>query len=124
MNKIISTDKAPKAIGPYSQAYLCGNTLYCSGQIAINPETNEFISGTIEEQTNLILKNIEGLLSAAGYSYSDVVKTTCFLADMKDFSVFNNIYEKAFVSKPARSCVAAKELPKGALVEIEVIAVK
>ena len=124
MNKIISTDKAPKAIGPYSQAYLCGNTLYCSGQIAINPETNEFIGGTIEEQTNLILKNIEGLLSDAGYSYSDVVKTTCFLAEMKDFTVFNGLYEKAFVSKPARSCVAAKELPKGALVEIEVIAVK
>ena len=124
MNKVISTDKAPKAIGPYSQAYLCGNTLYCSGQIAINPETNEFIGGTIEEQTNLILKNIKGLLEAAGYSYSDVVKTTCFLAEMKDFSVFNSLYEKAFVSKPARSCVAAKELPKGALVEIEVIAVK
>lgn len=124
MNKVISTPKAPKAIGPYSQAYLCGNTLYCSGQIAINPETNEFLNGTVEEQTNLILKNIDGLLNAAGYSYNDVVKTTCFLADMKDFSVFNGLYEKAFVSKPARSCVAAKELPKGALVEIEVIAVK
>lgn len=124
MNKIISTDKAPKAIGPYSQAYLCGNTLYCSGQIAINPKTNEFINGNIEEQTNLILNNINGLLEAAGYSYNDVVKTTCFLADMKDFAEFNSLYEKAFVSKPARSCVAAKELPKGALVEIEVIAVK
>ncbi len=124
MNKIISTDKAPKAIGPYSQAYLCGNTLYCSGQIAINPETNEFLNGTIEEQTNLILNNIEGLLEAAGYGFEDVVKTTCFLADMKDFAVFNNLYEKAFISKPARSCVAAKELPKNALVEIEVIAVK
>ncbi len=124
MNKIISTDKAPKAIGPYSQAYLCGNTLYCSGQIAINPETNEFIGGNIEEQTNLILKNIQGLLSAAGFEYKDVVKTTCFLADMNDFLTFNSIYEKAFVSKPARSCVAAKTLPKNALVEIEVIAVK
>ncbi len=123
-NKIISTDKAPKAIGPYSQAYLCGNTLYCSGQIAINPETNEFIGGTIEEQTAQILKNIGGLLEAAGFSYNDVVKTTCFIADMKDFGVFNGIYEKYFVSKPARSCVAAKELPKGALAEIEVIAVK
>ena len=123
-NKIISTDKAPKAIGPYSQAYLCGNTLYCSGQIAINPETNEFIGGTIEEQTAQILKNIGGLLEAAGISYNDVVKTTCFIADMKDFGVFNGIYEKYFVSKPARSCVAAKELPKGALAEIEVIAVK
>lgn len=124
MNKIISTDKAPKAIGPYSQAYLCGNTLYCSGQIAINPETNVFVGGTIEEQTTLILSNIKGLLESAGFGFEDVVKTTCFLAEMKDFSVFNNLYEKAFVSKPARSCVAAKELPKNALVEIEVIAVK
>lgn len=124
MNKIISTDKAPKAIGPYSQAYLCGNTLYCSGQIAINPETNVFVGGTIEEQTTLILSNIKGLLEAAGFGFEDVVKTTCFLAEMKDFTEFNNLYEKAFVSKPARSCVAAKELPKNALVEIEVIAVK
>ncbi len=124
MNKVISTDKAPKAIGPYSQAYLCENTLYCSGQIAINPKTNEFIGGDIKEQVNLILKNIEALLSEAGYRYDDVVKTTCFLTDMKDFAVFNDLYEKAFVSKPARSCTAVKELPKGALVEIEVIAVK
>ena len=123
-SKIISTDKAPKAIGPYSQAYLCGNTLYCSGQIAINPETNEFIGGNIEEQTNLILKNIKALLEAAGFSYEHVVKTTCFLADMNDFALFNSLYEKAFISKPARSCVAAKALPKGALVEIEVIAFK
>ena len=124
MNKIISTDKAPKAIGPYSQAYLCGNTLYCSGQIAINPETNVFVDGTIEEQTTQVLNNIGGLLEAAGFSYNDVVKTTCFLADMADFVTFNALYEKAFVSKPARSCVAAKTLPKNALVEIEVIAVK
>ena len=124
MNKIISTDKAPKAIGPYSQAYLCGNTLYCSGQIAINPEANVFVDGTIEEQTNQVLSNIGGLLEAAGFSYNDVVKTTCFLADMADFATFNALYEKAFVSKPARSCVAAKTLPKNALVEIEVIAVK
>ena len=123
-SKIISTDKAPKAIGPYSQAYLCGNTLYCSGQIAINPETNEFIGGNIEEQTNLILKNIKALLEAAGFTYEHVVKTTCFLADMNDFALFNSLYEKAFISKPARSCVAAKALPKGALVEIEVIAFK
>ena len=124
MNKIISTEKAPKAIGPYSQAYQCGNTLYCSGQIAINPETNEFIGGTIEDQTEQILKNIGGLLEAAGYGFEDVVKTTCFITDMKDFAVFNCLYEKAFISKPARSCVAAKELPKGALAEIEVIAVR
>ena len=124
MNKIISTDRAPKAIGPYSQAYLCENTLYCSGQIAINPQTNEFVNGSIEEQTNQVIKNVQGLLEAAGFSFEDVVKTTCFLADMKDFSVFNSIYDKAFISKPARSCVAAKDLPKGSLVEIEVIAVK
>ena len=124
MNKVISTDKAPKAIGPYSQAILAGNTLYCSGQIAINPETNEFIGGSIVEQTEQILKNIGGLLSASGFSFQDVVKTTCFLADMKDFAVFNGLYEKAFISKPARSCVAAKDLPKNALAEIEVIAVK
>ena len=124
MNKIISTDKAPKAIGPYSQADLCGNTLYCSGQIAINPETNEFVDAGIEAQTNQVLNNIKGLLEAADFTFADVVKTTCFLADMKYFSVFNSIYETAFISKPARSCVAAKDLPKGALVEIEVIAVK
>ena len=124
MNKIISTDKAPKAIGPYSQGVLCGNTLYCSGQIAVNPETNEFISGGIEEQTEQVLKNIDGLLKAAGFTFADAVKTSCFLADMKDFDVFNKIYEKAFTSKPARSCIAAKSLPKGALVEIEVIAAK
>ena len=94
MNKIISTDKAPKAIGPYSQAYLCGNTLYCSGQIAINPETNVFVEGTIEEQTTQVLNNIGGLLEAAGFSYNDVVKTTCFLADMADFATFNALYEK------------------------------
>lgn len=124
MNKVIATDKAPKAIGPYSQAILAGNTLYCSGQIAINPETNEFIGGSIVEQTEQILKNIDGLLTASGFSFQDVVKTTCFLADMKDFAVFNGLYEKAFISKPARSCVAAKDLPKNALAEIEVIAVK
>lgn len=123
-NKIISTDKAPKAIGPYSQAYLCDNTLYCSGQIAINPENNEFIGGSIEKQTTQILKNIHSLLEAAKYSYDDVVKTTCFLADMNDFAIFNALYKQAFTSNPARSCVAVKELPKGALVEIEVIAVK
>ena len=125
MNKIINTDKAPKAIGPYSQGYLClENTLYCSGQIAINPSTNEFIGGNIENQMEQILNNIGNLLKAAGFTYNDVVKTTCFLVDMKDFKIFNEIYEKAFISRPARSCVAVKELPKGALVEIEVIAVK
>jgi 2-iminobutanoate/2-iminopropanoate deaminase len=124
MNKIISTTNAPKAIGPYSQAYFSGSTLYCSGQIAINPDTNVFVDGDIVEQTNQVLKNIQGLLNAAGLGFEDVVKTTCFLADMNDFSTFNDLYEKAFISKPARSCVAVKSLPKGALVEVEVIAVK
>ncbi len=124
MNKVISTENAPKAIGPYSQAICAGNTLYCSGQIAINPKTNTFIDGGIEEQTIQILKNIGALLEAAGFSYNDVVKTTCFLANIKDFVTFNTIYEQYFISKPARSCVAVKELPKNALVEIEVIAVK
>ena len=124
MNKIISTDKAPKAIGPYSQAYLCGNTLYCSGQIAINPDTNEFIGGSIEKQAEQVIKNVRAILEAAHFSFSDVVKTTCYLADMNDFGIFNAFYKQAFTSNPARSCVAVKDLPKGALVEIEVIAIK
>lgn len=124
MKKIILTDKAPAPIGPYSQAYLCGNTLYCSGQIPLDPQTGEFLNGTIEEQTEKCIKNISELLKAADYSFDDVVKTTCFLANMSDFTAFNNVYAKYFTSKPARSCVAVKELPKNALVEIEVIAVK
>ena len=124
MKKIILTDKAPAPIGPYSQAYLCGNTLYCSGQIPLDPQTGEFLKGTIEEQTEKCIKNISELLKAADYSFDDVVKTTCFLANMSDFTAFNNVYAKYFTSKPARSCVAVKELPKNALVEIEVIAVK
>jgi len=124
MNKVILTENAPAPIGPYSQAYLCGNTLYCSGQIAIDPKSGEFINGTIEEQTHQCCKNVEQLLKAAGYSLENVVKTTCFLANMSDFGAFNAIYGKYFTSKPARSCVAVKELPKNGLVEIEVFAVK
>lgn len=124
MKKIILTDKAPSPIGPYSQAYLCGNTLYCSGQIPLDPQSGEFLNGTIEEQTEKCIKNISELLKAADYSFDDVVKTTCFLANMSDFTAFNEVYAKYFTSKPARSCVAVKELPKNALVEIEVIAVK
>ena len=124
MKKIIYTKNAPEPVGPYSQAILINDTLYCSGQIAINPETSEFIGGDIEEQTQRVMQNISALLDEAEYSFEDVVKTTCFLADMGDFVTFNALYEKAFVSKPARSCVAAKTLPKNALVEIEVIAVK
>lgn len=123
MKQIIYTNKAPEPVGPYSQAILCGNTLYCSGQIAINPENNMLISSTIEEETRQVLKNIEMVLTQAGFGFENVVKTTCFLDDMKNFSTFNEIYAQYFTSKPARSCVQAI-LPKGARVEVEVIAVK
>ena len=122
MFKVISTDKAPGAIGPYSQGIVCNGFLFTSGQIAINPASGEVESATIEGQTEQVMKNIGGLLEAAGTSYENVVKTTCFLADMGDFGTFNEIYAKYFTSKPARSCVAAKALPKGVLVEVEVIA--
>lgn|SRR5574344_239301 len=124
MNKIILTNSAPAPLGPYSQAYLTGNTLYCSGQIAVEPSTGEFLNGTIEEQTQKCIENVAAVLSEAGFSFKDVVKTTCFLANISDFKAFNDEYAKYFVSKPARSCVAVKDLPKNALVEIEVIAVK
>lgn len=122
MFKVISTDKAPGAIGPYSQGIVCNGFLFASGQIAINPASGEVESATIEGQTEQVMKNIGGLLEAAGTSYENVVKTTCFLADMGDFGTFNEIYAKYFTSKPARSCVAVKALPKGVLVEVEVIA--
>ena len=123
MKKVIYTNLAPEPVGPYSQAIQAGNYLYCSGQIAINPENNKFIDGTIEQQTLLIMKNIQSLLKASGFGFEDVVKTTCFLDDMNNFTIFNEIYAKYFVSNPARSCVEAK-LPKGAKVEVEVIAYK
>lgn len=119
----VYTNKAPNPVGPYSQAIKYSNMLFCSGQIAINPETGE-LSGDVEKQTEQVCKNIEAVLKAAGHDFSNVVKTTCFLTSMKDFPLFNTVYEKFFISKPARSCVAAAELPKGALVEIEVISVK
>lgn len=122
--EIISTNNAPQAVGPYSQAIFVNGTLYASGQIAIDPETQKMVEGDIVTQTERICKNVEAVLSAAGLGFENVVKTTCFLADMADFVTFNGIYEKYFVSKPARSCVAAKQLPKNALAEIEVIAVK
>lgn len=122
MFKVISTDKAPGAIGPYSQGIVCNGFLFASGQIAINPASGEVEASTIEGQTEQVMKNIGGLLEAAGTGYENVVKTTCFLADMGDFGTFNEIYAKYFTSKPARSCVAAKALPKGVLVEVEVIA--
>ena len=122
MSKIIETDKAPKAIGPYSQAVVCGNVVYTSGQIAINPETGKVEAETIEAQTEQVCKNIKELLLASGSGIDKVVKTTCFLKNMEDFAAFNAVYEKYFVSKPARSCVAAAELPKNVLVEIDTVA--
>jgi reactive intermediate/imine deaminase len=119
--KIIATDKAPGAIGPYSQAYVVNGFLYTSGQIPVNPATGEIPAG-IEEQARQSCKNVGALLEAAGTSFDKVIKTTCFLADMADFGAFNAVYAEYFTSKPARSCVAVKEIPKGALCEIEVIA--
>ena len=118
----ISTDKVPKAIGPYSQAVLCGGMLYTSGQIALSPESGELVGDSIAEQTEQIMKNLSAVLEAAGTSFENVVKTTCFLADIADFAVFNEVYGKYITSAPARSCVAVKSLPKGALAEVEVIA--
>ncbi|MCR4961925.1 MAG: RidA family protein [Lachnospiraceae bacterium] len=120
--KVIQTDKAPAAIGPYSQAIVTGNLVFASGQIAIIPETGAIVEGGIVEQTETVCKNIGELLKAAGTDFSKVVKTSCFLADMGDFQTFNGVYAKYFVSKPARSCVAVKTLPKNVLCEIEVIA--
>ena len=120
--KKIATNNAPAAIGPYSQAVKCGNMLFTSGQIAINPETSQVEATDIEGQTEQVCKNLCALLEAAGSSAEKVIKTTCFLADMADFAAFNGVYAKYFVSKPARSCVAVKTLPKNVLVEVEVIA--
>ncbi len=122
MSKIITTDKAPKAIGPYSQAVVTGNLVFTSGQIAINPETGNVEENTIEAQTEQVCKNIAELLKASGSGIEKVIKTTCFLRNMEDFAAFNAVYEKYFVSKPARSCVAVRELPKNVLVEIDTVA--
>ena len=119
---IISTNKAPAAIGPYSQAIKVGNMVFTSGQIPLDPETGVLVSGGIKEQAEQIMKNLEAVLAASNSGLEYVVKTTCFLADMNDFADFNEVYGKYFVSKPARSCVAVKSLPKGALAEVEVIA--
>lgn len=122
MKEYISTDKAPAAIGPYSQAIKVGGTVYTSGQIAINPASGNIEGKDIAEQTEQVMKNLGEVLSAAGSSFDKAIKTTCFLSDIADFAKFNEIYAKYFTSKPARSCVAVKDLPKGALVEVEVIA--
>ena len=124
MKKTILTPNAPAPIGPYSQAILVDNTLYCSGQIPINPSTNEIVQGTIKEQTHQCINNIANVLKQAGMTFDDVIKTTCFLANMSDFAEFNEVYAQYFTTNPARSCVAVKELPKNSLVEIEVIAKK
>ncbi|SFC61403.1 RidA family protein [Butyrivibrio sp. YAB3001] len=118
----ISTDKAPAAIGPYSQAIKAGDFLYASGQIPINPANGEIEGTTISDQADRVCRNIGEILSAAGTDYEHVVKTTCFLAEMADFGAFNAVYEKYFTGKPARSCVAVKQLPKNVLCEVEVIA--
>jgi len=118
----ITTTNAPSAIGPYSQAKVTGNLLFASGQIAIVPATGEIVQGGIEAQTRQICENIRAILEAAGLGFDNVVKTTCYLHDIADFAAFNAVYADYFTSKPARSCVAAKALPKGVLCEIEAIA--
>ena len=122
MLKYVETNKAPAAIGPYSQGIVVNGTAFFSGQIPLSPETGEVIGTTIREQTEQVMKNIQGLLESQNASFTDVVKTTCFLADMSDFAAFNEIYGEYFTNKPARSCVAVASLPKGALVEVEVVA--
>ena len=122
--KKVSTEKAPAAIGPYSQAVICGNMVFTSGQIPINPANGNIEAVTIEEQTEQVMKNLGEVLSAAGSGFEKAVKTTCFLADMADFAAFNGVYAKYFTTNPARSCVAVKTLPKNVLVEVEVIATK
>lgn len=120
--KTVSTEKAPAAIGPYSQAKISNQFLFASGQIPVNPATGNVESNTIEGQTEQVCLNVENLLKAAGTSIDNVIKTTCFLSDIANFATFNSVYAQHFTSNPARSCVAVKDIPKGCLVEIEVIA--
>ncbi|MBQ9141205.1 MAG: RidA family protein [Lachnospiraceae bacterium] len=122
MLKKVATDKAPSAIGPYSQGIIVDKLLFSSGQIALNPATGEVEGSTIAEQAEQVMQNLGAILEEAGVSYANVVKTTCFLADMGDFGAFNEVYGKYFTEKPARSCVAVKTLPKNVLCEVEVIA--
>ncbi len=118
----VSTNKAPAAIGPYSQAIKVGDMVFTSGQIPLDPATGTMVDGGVVEQAEQIMQNLSAVLEAAGSGFEYAIKTTCFLADMNDFAAFNEVYGKYFVSKPARSCVAVKTLPKGALAEVEVIA--
>ena len=122
--KVYTTETAPAAIGPYSQAIEANGFLFASGQIPIVPATGALAAGDITVQAEQVMKNVGAILQAAGADYTDVVKTTCFLADMEDFAAFNEVYAKYFTGKPARSCVAVKELPKKVLCEVEIIAVK
>ena len=124
MSNKIQTNKAPAAIGPYSQAVVVGNLIFTSGQIPLNPETGVLEGRDIAEQTHRVCKNLDAVLTAAGGSLQSVVKTVCFLANMSDFAAFNEVYAQYFTEKPARSCVAVKDLPKGALLEVEVVAEK
>lgn len=125
MKKVINSKNAPAAIGPYSQAILVDNTLYASGQLGIDPQTGDFVAGGVKEQTEQVFRNIRAILSEAGFEMSDVVKTTCFLADMGDFAEMNAVYAEQFEgSFPARSAVAVRTLPKNGLIEIEVLAIK
>ena len=122
MLKKVYTSNAPEAIGPYSQAIICGNMLFTSGQIPINPATGNVEAEGITDQATQVMKNLAAVLEEAGTTFDKVVKTTCFLADMNDFAAFNAVYAEYFTSKPARSCVAVKTLPKNVLCEVEVIA--
>ena len=122
MLKYVETKNAPAAIGPYSQGIILNGIAFFSGQIPLSPETGEVVGTSIEEQTEQVMKNIKALLESQGAEFTDVVKTTCFLADMGDFAAFNEVYAKYFTGKPARSCVAVKTLPKGVLCEVETIA--
>lgn len=124
MLKTTHTDAAPAAIGPYSQAVCMNDLVFTSGQIPLDPETMTVVGEDITAQTEQVMKNLEAVLEASGTSFDKVIKTTCFLADMTDFAAFNEVYAKYFVSKPARSCVAVKTLPKNVLCEVEVIACK
>ena len=122
MRTVISTSNAPAAIGPYSQAIRCGNMVYTSGQIPLDPATGTVVGDEIRSQTEQVMKNLSAVLTAAGSSLENAVKTTCFLADMADFAAFNEVYAAHFTTNPARSCVAVKTLPKSVLVEVEVVA--
>ena len=124
MSNKVETNKAPKAIGPYSQAVVVGNLIFTSGQIPLNPETGVLMGNDIKEQTHRVCQNLKAVLEASGSSLENAVKTVCYLSDMANFSEFNEVYAQYFTQKPARSCVAVKELPKGALVEVDVVAEK